>query len=868
MTGEDPERLERLFQDALDLPREDRPGFIQRESGGDENLRAAVLELLRNFDQSGGWNTSAIEQLASEPVETALDRYRLLERIGAGGMAVVHKAVRADDEFSKTVAIKTLLAPDPEMVHRFRNERQMLAGLEHPYIARLLDGGTSSDGSPFLVMEFVDGVPITRYAAEKQLTVAEILELFRKICDAVAYAHRRLIVHRDLKPANILVTTDGVPKLLDFGIAKLLDSSELTRTVAAMTPEYASPEQLRGEAVTTSTDVYSLGVLLYELLAGARPFPESANTVEAAEAILHKQPPPLAARSGRRFDADIENIVQMALRKEPDRRYPSVESFAEDIRRYQEGFPVIAREDSRGYRIGKFIRRHRFAIAGAAVVIIAIAGGVAATLWEAREANRRFEQVRKLANSYLLEIHEAIRNLPGSTPARELVVRRALEYLEQLAAERGNDQRLARELATGYANIATIQGSTTGSSLGDTAGALASWKKAVAVLEPVAARYPRDVEISRDLASDYGYLGALLTHTGDLSAAVEYERKGVTLLEKLAAAHPKDPKLRQSLVTAYLQLGDVTGNQNAQNLGDAKGALAVYKKALAWAEPLSRDDPADWQKGSLLAVVHGRIGQVSMALGDQAGEAAELREGLAIEEKLLTAQPANTYLQWDVAIENHNLSLALLRLKQLPEARTEAQRAMQSLERMAREDPANIDARKMVADTFALLGRVDAESGQASQAMENYNRAIAAFRALRRPGAPPELGERNAHSLRADLALSRNDPATAIQSAQTELEIDDVLLKVNSNNASAERNRAVASRQLARAHELIARRRGQSIETRKKELLQARSLYERSLQILQSMQARGTLAASYARDLNDLPNWIAGCDRQLAALPR
>jgi serine/threonine protein kinase len=403
-------------------------------------------------------------------------------------MGTVYLAERADAQYEKQVAIK-LVRPgcySESIIDRFRHERQILAGLDHPNIAKLLDGGTSEDGLPYFVMDFIEGLPIDEYCDQRQLSITERLGLFRTVCLAVQYAHRNLIVHRDLKPSNILVTADGVPRLLDFGIARIInpvpssDAAETTATLRLMTLEYASPEQVRGEPITTASDIYSLGVLLYRLLTGHSPYrsksrlasdrvqaiceeePENPSTAIARRVIdedgndsitpesvsRHRSSQPDKLR--RRLAGDPDNIVLMALRKEPERRYASVEQFSEDIRRHLEGLPVIARKDTLGYRAGKFIQRHKAGVAAAALILIILLAGIEATGRQARLAERRFDDVRKLANSLLFEVHSAIENLPGATSARELLTKRALEYLDKLAAEAGDDPQLQRELAAAY----------------------------------------------------------------------------------------------------------------------------------------------------------------------------------------------------------------------------------------------------------------------------------------------------------------------------------------------------------------------------------------------------------------------------------
>jgi len=301
------------------------------------------------------------------------------------------QGLRSDDAFSKEVAIKIVqwATGDENILHRFRTERQILANLEHPNIARLLDGGTTADGSPFLVMEYIQGVPIDQYVGERKPPLRALLELFRRICAAVGYAHRNLVVHRDLKPGNILVADgpDGIPepKLLDFGIARLLDDTgdgTPTRT-RAMTLEYASPEQVAGSPIGTASDIYSLGVLLYELVAVSRPYRPTSGQMELAEAICREDPLPLSPS----IDADLANIVLMTLRKEPGRRYESAEQLSEDLRRFTEGYPVRARPDTRGYRARKFLGRNRFPIAAAALILITLTGGVIATVRQSRIAD-------------------------------------------------------------------------------------------------------------------------------------------------------------------------------------------------------------------------------------------------------------------------------------------------------------------------------------------------------------------------------------------------------------------------------------------------------------------------------------------------
>jgi serine/threonine-protein kinase len=412
-----------VFDAALELPKDAQARYVADACGGDGRLRLLVEELLESEGKADGFMAApAVEHAApliAEMIEPATEeasvvpltvgRYLLLGKLGEGGMASVHLARRSDGQFEQQVAVKLLKQGvyGEEGRRRFLQERQILARLQHPGIARLLDGGVTDDGTPFFVMERVEGLPVTAYCDENRLSVESRLRVFLEICEAAQYAYRNLVVHRDLKPSNILVDTTGRVKLLDFGIAKLLaegaeEQAAATRTtLRVMTPEYAAPEQVRGDPVTTATDVYSLGVLLYELLAGERPYRLARRAPgELERAILDQDPSrpsdratahgsrPEAGRLGRRLRGDLDRIALMALQKEPERRYPSAEALANDIHRHLAGLPVAARGDAFAYRARKFLRRHTVGVVAAALVLLSLLGGLFAATWQARRAQR------------------------------------------------------------------------------------------------------------------------------------------------------------------------------------------------------------------------------------------------------------------------------------------------------------------------------------------------------------------------------------------------------------------------------------------------------------------------------------------------
>ena len=414
------QNVKEIFLTALEKDAVSRPKFLDEICAADSALREEIESLLasheevEDFIEEPAFQVGKVFAHDSKRTEKHFGNYKIINEIGAGGMGAVFLAARADGEFSQQVAVKIIrqTIAESEIVNRFKRERQILASLNHPNIARLLDGGVSADGLPFLAMEFVEGEAITKFAERENLNLEARLQLFLKVCSAVIYAHRSLIVHRDLKPSNILVTHDGEPKLLDFGLAKLLgenltnDAAQTQTAFRAMTPAYASPEQLKNEPITTASDIYSLSVVLYELLTGERPFHfEGKSLDEIIKTVTAFEPPPPSANPKSKFRnpklrGDLDNIVLTALRKEPARRYQSVEAFADDIERYLNGLPVSARPNTFSYRASKFIKRHKVGVAAASLIFLSLIGGIVVSVWQARIA-RREKAKAEVINSFL-----------------------------------------------------------------------------------------------------------------------------------------------------------------------------------------------------------------------------------------------------------------------------------------------------------------------------------------------------------------------------------------------------------------------------------------------------------------------------------
>ncbi len=613
MQSASPLDLRQLFDKAVDLPPIDRANLLRDVQFRSPLLYKQLRALLMAhegpsafFEQDGGiWaQITPVDFTGRE-----FGPYRIVREIGRGGMGAVYEAIRSDDAFHKTVAIKLITgaAMSETALDSFRQERQILAQLEHPNIARLLDGGATPDGMLFLTMEYVAGQPLDLYVATRNLPTREVLALFLKVMDAVAYAHRNLIVHRDLKPSNILVTDDGEVKLLDFGIAKVLTPNrQQTATVAVrLTPEFASPEQIRGQAISTASDVYSLGVLLFHVLTnGSNPYsPTSRAVPDVLQAVLDKEPQrPSVVAAARRKDlaGDIDNIVLKAMAKEPGRRYSSVEALRNDIERHLTGRPVLARAASWSYRAGKFISRNRLPLAFAALVIITVLVGAITTLSQARiareqraaaeqarvvaerqrqlaekasqsaEAQRaladrrasealaeraraeaRYQSVRSLATAILTDVDRTLRDVPGAAPARQQAVLAALKHLEELSAKSGSDLALDADIAAAYEQVADIMTALFEDSKDGAAMSIPALAKAVQIRTRL--QNPLKLAHTRRL------LGNSLLNNNQIAQAMDHYRAAL----QLASSVPPSPSAsilsalaRSNLCTAHTLQGN------------------------------------------------------------------------------------------------------------------------------------------------------------------------------------------------------------------------------------------------------------------------------------------------------------------------
>ncbi|MBV8518743.1 MAG: serine/threonine protein kinase [Acidobacteria bacterium] len=749
------DRVRALFHELSELPSAARASRLAQCD--DAVVRDEVASLLAAHEDAGEFLERSVWELidtreAARLAGTMIGPYRIVRPLGHGGMGAVFLAERADAQFAQRVAVK-LVRGGAALVGRFRQERQILAALEHPNIARLLDGGTTADGVPYLVMEFVDGVPLDVYCRELSLT--RKLQLFLQLCDAVQYAHRNLVIHRDLKPANVFVTSDGIPKLLDFGIAKLTrDEPRADATVTRMmTPDYASPEQLVGDPVTTASDVYSLGVILFELLTGGKPFGrERTAATEPAR-------PSTVARVLR---GDLDTIVLTAMEPHPARRYGSVEKLADDVRRYLGGHPIAARPATFRYRAAKFVRRNKLATAATIAIVAVIALAFAVTLQQKRMAERRFEEVRSLAHAVVFELHDAIAPLPGSTHARELLVRRALVYLDALASEAQDNTRLQLELAGAYLKIGDVQGMPYSANLGDTAGAMTSYRKARAIAEAVE---PSNASraILADVHDRIGFVegrarhweAALREHEAsralreqlprDVPGSLALARTWVAIGDCLHVGGPYLPaslKLRtpdkayNASLAILTDLPDDRAHRSArlmelgrthQRLGgyyttgpdgfrDMAHALEHHDAAIAVMQQRVALDPNDAVARRNLADEFVMKATAQNRFDDPEGALDNTRRALPVFAALAAADPRNQEAQHDIGFTYSEMSFALVKLGRWSEARDVALRGIAIRERLYAADPGNREDRRDAGILYALLAQAEAGAHHAAAA--------------------------------------------------------------------------------------------------------------------------------------------------------
>ncbi len=701
-------RLESLFARALDLPASERRDFVARECADNPSLREEVSRLLAA-------EAEAADFLAPPTLNYSghtFGSYEAIEEIGRGGMSVVYKGRRRDGDFEKLVAIKILLLhPDQNLQ---TSETQILAGLEHPNIARLLDSGSTPSGFRFLVMEYVDGLPCPQYAAN--LNLDQKLRLFLAICRAVQFSHQSLVVHRDLKPANILVTVDGTAKLLDFGIAKLLRSDPAlnqTHGIRAYTPDYASPEQILGGAVTTASDVYSLGALLCELVSG-RP-PRQLNTLSTAELVAEVQRDALPQLS---FAGDLSAIAQKALRRLPSERYPSASELANDVERFLNQEPVSAQLPTWSYRTQKFIRRHRLAVSASTLAILALIG---TTTWAVREsslATERFDQVRRLASKLMFEIHDAVDPLPGSLAASKLITDSSMEYLDAISSDPRAGLDVQLDVVRGYLRLATIAGKDLSDrTMGDSANAESLSNRALRVSRLVISKFPASEEARALLADSLNSLGSAKALRNQPEASLPLFEEAI----KLASTNPTTTAQKAKL--AYM-LKSAAAPRFA--LKQSGAGLEMLARSQELNKQIFDAEPSSIQALNRLSEIHQELAFRHISLRDFVKGSPHARESYRLHAIRYRNEPAKTRLAYSASVGQ--LAAVALHDKNFPEA-IRLYREMVDLRReVVAAEPEDISAKVRLASAIDRLGNTLSNAQQHPEAIRQLDDALQLLR--------------------------------------------------------------------------------------------------------------------------------------------
>jgi eukaryotic-like serine/threonine-protein kinase len=909
------QRINTIFDRALELPESERAAYLDEACAGDSELRRDVGRLLDAHLRASGFFQKPVDE-AFERIAHAREKsfegrqigaWRVLKEIGRGGMGTVWLGERADKQFKQHVAIK-LIHPGMDtdwVVRRFRKERRILAGLDHPHVARLYDGGTTDDGVPYFVMEFIEGVPIDRYCDDQRLSVTKRLELFRQVCAAVAFAHQSLVVHRDIKPSNVLVAGDGTAKLLDFGIATILQDRETgaelhTATVQQlMTPEYASPEQIEGRGATTLSDVYALGVMLYELLCGRPPYHFASRSLTEVARVLGEAKPerPSAAitsahkagvdaegatqsaeeisakregsveRLRRRLRGDLDTIVLKAMHADPQRRYASVEQLSEDIRRHLVGLPVIARPDTLAYRTRKFVRRNRVAVGAAMLVALALVGGVASTTWQARRAReaqaraeRRFGDLRKLAHSVLFDYHDAVKDLAGSTPVRERLVTDGLEYLDGLAREAGDDVSLQRELGEAYLRLGDVQGGLA-ANLGNTAGALESYRKAEAIYASLMSVDSANAENRRGHAFSLVSLSGMLLHTGETQEALESARRARLILEPLARDAPSDAAVRRQLVRVLANEGMLLCET-----GDFAAAVELQERHLELSEATAAADPGNPASRRALSVANEHLSFALSALGDYERALECNSAALRLRAGLVDEFPLNADYKRALYVTYFYSGDILTRLGRTRDALESYEQNLAIVEELLSTDPKNESYRSDRGHALLRVGDTLVDLDELPRALSRY-RAALAIRSAEAGADSANLFKRGAlveaHVKLANTLARNREFGPAADQSRAGLDLLDAMsldqLPAASQAAFAERYA-----ELGEVHSIAA-----AASTRDNAAREswecALEMYRRSAAIWKDLRERGVLAEPDAAKFDAVNREIARCSAALGS---
>ncbi|HEX4165324.1 MAG TPA: protein kinase [Bryobacteraceae bacterium] len=768
--------IEDIFCAAIELPAHERGGYLERACEDDEELRSEVASLLDNDKDAAATIHAVITgdlrgvAEASDGAELGkrIGPYRLVRELDGGGMGIVYLAVRSDDHYFQIVALKMVRKgmESPALLQRFRTERQILATLTHPNIGAILDGGDTDEGCPYLVMEYVEGQPITLAAETHGLSIRQRIELFRSLCSAVHYAHQKLVIHRDIKPSNVMVTSEGIVKLIDFGISKPLTSElipgELMPTEVGqrlMTPDYASPEQVLGQPLRTASDIYSLGVLLFELLSGSRPYTLGGLSPAAAERVIcdqvNRKPScvsGISKRTRQELAGDLDTIVLKAMDKDPSRRYATAGDLDHDLHRFLEGKPILAKPATPIYRLGKFVRRHKTGSLIAAAVSVVVAGALFFVSARAHAADTRVKQVQALADSAVSDMTEKLQGSSASVELQASLFHSTLDYLNRLRQESGNDPRLLLKLSNAYGRVGDLEGSPFMASLGNAKNAIASYREALHTA--LAARAGSPTEQSTTAVIDaYQQLGQFEAFSGDLQEARDLYQRCLALAREFVQQKPGDPIRNGLLAASYVGLGYVQINsiETDKAVESLRAALQVLG-----AEPNGNED-----HDRMSAVVYSRMGLALNELGSNPKAIQSFEKAIAIAEDLARKFPS---VRTRRAVQSSYINIVgvlagreMLNAGLTHEAEIYARKGVGMAEKALASDPTNKRARYDLG--FAYTRMADALfSTRPNEAAAWYRKSIALTKQLgSQTEARSELAERD--ETLAALLISRGRPA-------------------------------------------------------------------------------------------------------------
>lgn len=887
------EDVRELVAEALELDADQREEFLSRRAGGDSEIVREVRELLESEARA-----ERLFAAADRPRGPALDlpdpltegalveRWRLVRKLGEGGMGVVWLAQREGSEHR--VALKLLHLPllTASARKRFSVEQRALARLDHPGITRLVDGGVSANGLPFLATEWVDGPSLNSWCDQRRLDVRARVELFVEVCAAVHAAHQRLVVHGDIKPSNVLVDRDGHVKLCDFGIARLLDADEpsTTRsTLRALTPRYASPEQVRGEPVTTASDVYSLGALLYELLCGIAAHDAPTRSTAELERVVCEQTPPrpsiaagrasaelAAARSASRSElvralrGDLDAIAMQCLAKDVRARYSSAAELGDDLRRSLRREPVRARPEAVGYVARRFVQRHSLSVALAGLAMAALVAGTLVALDQARrareaqhreslaraQAEQRYASVRELATVLVFDAHDAIRNLPGSTAAREQLADAAARHLDQLARGADGDLELERELARAYLRLADALGRPVEANLGRTAEALQRYRTAMTLADNDASELALRAWTRTKLAD-------LLLHESRSDEAAALYDEALALRTRWSDLAPE--RWFENPTQGYLH-GQLCELRTRQGRLDEAGQHAQL--ALAFAERAVDDEPNESTWSESLAMALYRAATLELGKRDIDAALTLLERASATIEPLASSPGAGARVRQRAAQIAGEHGQALARAQRREEARVRLERAVELHRALLASDSPNAAFRDDLAVALRRLGGLEASSGKLQLAEDLLREALELARSNR------ELDLRSAKAARAFAVaadelgsvlarLERDAEAVALH--EQSLRIFEQLAAAVPDDASAQRGFAVACSMLAQA-QLVAAKRPSTERAERESLIEdARAGFAQALAIVEKLAAAGRLAPSDSGVADFLRRQLAAC---------